>query len=312
MKIGYVWTLLVLALLFLGCCAGGAGKTGIIDAAKEIGSLGNLSSALDAAGLVSTLNNEGILAFGNLSFLVFAPNDAAFAALPSGRLESLKENVTELKAVLSCHIVEDDGTLGNLTGLTSIQSMLGESLEINSTDGLVVGGAKVLQVKRYDNGTIYVIDRVLMPEKMEVPGILQAASELGLKQFSAAIQSAGFAERLDGQGPLGSLGPLAEGPFTVFAPDDQAFAEDQAATIIKSANKQDLRTLLSCHVVAGKDLGNEPAMAKNLAGSSLALDKEKGTVNGAKITKAKRYGNGIIYTIDQVLIPPGLSEGKSG
>jgi transforming growth factor-beta-induced protein len=280
---------------------------GVIEASKDIGSLTNFSAGLQQTGLSDAPNNKGILVFGNLSFMVFAPNDAAFANVTG---VDLKANETALKNVLSYQIV-GGGNLGNLTNGTSLQTVQGENLTVGTKDGLSINGAKVLKTKKYDNGTICVIDKVLMPKKFAGTGmgLVEAAKVLGLNKFVQDIQTANLTDNLNGQGVLG-IGALAEGPFTIFAPNDDAFAKVPAASFSAiTGNKEDLTTLLRYHIVSSDSAVNRTRFnsVKTLEGSSLAVDFNARIVGGAKIIGAKRYNNGIIYDIDQVLVPMELS-----
>ena len=248
------------------------------------------------------------MVFGNLSFVAFAPNDDAFANVTG---VDLKANETALKNVLSYHIVGGGSSFGNLTNGSSLQTLMGENLTVSTKDGFSVNGAKVLKTKKYDNGTIYEIDEVLMPKNITGAGldVVDAAKGLGLNMFVQAIQSTNLSDRLNSQGVLG-IGALAEGPFTIFAPSDDAFAKVPAATLSAiTGNKDDLRTLLSYHIVSSDSAVNRTRFnsVKTLEGSSQAVDFKAGIVGGAKIIGAKRYANGIIYEIDQVLVPMKLS-----
>lgn len=118
----------------------------------------------------------------------------------------------------------------------------------------------------------------------------------------AAIQAAGLEETLRG-----------EGPFTVFAPTDDAFAALPAGTLddlLKPENKDTLAGILTYHVVAGKtkskDLAGKTLSVATVNGAEVAIDGTDGvTVGGATVTKADiRTSNGIIHVIDTVLLPP--------
>ncbi len=310
-------TLLILAAALLSAglatAAGSAtASNGILDESKAL-NLTTFSTAVQNANMSETLNNQGVLIIGNGSFIVFAPSDAAFAALAPGDLSNLMENQTDLKRVLSYHVVWNDGTLGNLSSLSSVETLEGENLSLNSTGGLKVNGANVLQVKNYDNGTIYVIDKVLMPkQKGAGMSFVDAANKLkDIKTFAGDIQSAGLVDNLNGQGLFG-LGAIGGGPYTIFAPSDAAFSKVPAATMKSiSSNKDNMMTLLSYHIVESRAVLNntDASSVKTLDGSSLAIDTKAGIVGGAKVLKSKRYSNGIIYEIDQVLIPLKLSIG---
>jgi uncharacterized surface protein with fasciclin (FAS1) repeats len=114
---------------------------------------------------------------------------------------------------------------------------------------------------------------------------------------------------------------LSDGPFTVFVPSDAAFGKLSASisSAIGGSNQANLRTLMSYHVIS-----NATTVAFNrtgtnntgdvnyatLEGSSIVVDNSFGQVNGAKVLKARRYGNGVVYEIDQVLVPIRLSLGS--
>jgi transforming growth factor-beta-induced protein len=304
-------TLLLTVSLSFGLAAAQDNETakyGIIEASNDLG-LNTFSSALESTGLAGTLNNEGVLILGDGSFAVFAPSDEAFSNLTDVEISNIMENQTEAKRVLSYHIVWNDGLFENISQVSSLETLQGENLTLED-NGMIVNGARVQQIKEYDNGTIYVIDSVLMPEGNTAMGVVEAANDLGdLTKFTAAIKSAGFVDRLNGQGLLG-IGDLAEGPFTIFAPNDAAFNQVPKATM-DSINKQPslMRTLLSYHMVDAKALTNLTDMGsvKTLEGDSLAVDPAMGLVGGANVLGSKRYDNGIIYEIDQVLIPIRLS-----
>ena len=169
------------------------------------------------------------------------------------------------------------GSFENISELSSAKTMQGENLTIDNTDGMKVNGANVTASKSYDNGTIYVIDKVLLPETASSLGVAEAANDLGAKKFASAINSAGLAETLNGQGLMG-FDSLADGPFTVFAPSDSAF--DNAKASLDAISKKDagMMNLLSYHMVDAKNLLNmtETNSAKTMQGDSLAVDAKHG------------------------------------
>jgi prepilin-type processing-associated H-X9-DG protein len=116
----------------------------------------------------------------------------------------------------------------------------------------------------------------------------------------AAVQAVGLVETLKG-----------EGPFTVFAPTDEAFAalpEGTVETLLKPENKDQLAAILTYHVVPGKvmssDLSND-MMVTTVNGSDVKIMTEGGvTVNGANVTTADiASSNGVIHVIDAVILP---------
>ena len=133
--------------------------TDIVQTATEAGSFSTLLTAVKAAGLVETLQGEG-------PYTVFAPTDAAFAALPAGTLEGLLADKEALKQVLLYHVVQGAVTSDAVVGLTSADSVEGSPIAIAVKDGTVYlnDGAKVVTADvMASNGVIHVIDQVILP-----------------------------------------------------------------------------------------------------------------------------------------------------
>lgn len=303
--------LLIAALFSCGGALAQADQSGesanlsFADAAASLG-IGEFSAAVESAGLSDTLNNEGVLVMNAGSFVIFAPSDEAFA-LSSADLSALADNATEMKRILSFHVIWNDG-LDNISEVASAKTLQGENLTIESADGLKVNGANVTASESYGSGIIYVIDKVLLPETGSSLGVVMAAKDLGALKFSNEIATAGLAETLDGQGLMGIEG-LAGGPFTVFAPSDGAF--DNSKATLDAIKKQEggMLSLLSYHVVDAQGLSNmtETNSVKTMLGDSLAVDPQTGLVGGAYVIKSERFNNGIVYVIDRVLVPIRLS-----
>ena len=307
---GLLSLLFIASLICMGSCFAQnntTAKYGVLDAANDLG-LKEFSALTESSSLSNTLNNQGVLTFGTGSFVIFAPSDEAFAGVTGVDMNSVKENLTELKSILSYHVVWNDGAFENISELTSVKTLQGENLTLNNTNGLKVNGANVTLSKKYDNGTIYVIDKVLMPKKSSILGVAEAANDLGAKKFAASVKAAGLEETLNGQGLMG-IETLAEGPFTIFAPSDAAF--NKAKSEIDSITKKDqgMVDLLGYHMVDAKELVNmtDSNSVKTLQGESLAVDVGAGQVGGAFVLKSERYDNGIVYVIDKVLVPIRLS-----
>ena len=118
-----------------------------------------LVAAVKAADLVDTLSGKG-------PFTVFAPTDAAFAALPAGTLEGLLKDPAALKKILLYHVVSGAVTSDKVVGLTSANSVEGSPIAIAVKDGTVYlnDSAKVVTADvTASNGVIHVIDTVLLP-----------------------------------------------------------------------------------------------------------------------------------------------------
>jgi len=117
----------------------------------------------------------------------------------------------------------------------------------------------------------------------------------------AAVKAAGLVDTLKG-----------DGPFTVFAPTDEAFKKLPAGTVedlLKPENKAKLAAILTYHVVPGKvmssDIAGKKADVKTVEGSTVAVDATKGVmVDGAKVVQADiETTNGVIHVIDTVILP---------
>jgi uncharacterized surface protein with fasciclin (FAS1) repeats len=131
----------------------------IVAVASGAGSFGTLVAAVQAAGLVETLQGEG-------PFTVFAPTDEAFAKLPAGTVEDLlkPENKDKLVAILTYHVVPAKVMAADVT-TSEAPTVNGKSLPIVVADGTVtVGGATVIATDvAAKNGVIHVIDSVILP-----------------------------------------------------------------------------------------------------------------------------------------------------
>jgi len=133
-------------------------KKDIVDTAIAAGSFDTLVTAVQAAGLVETLKSDG-------PFTVFAPTDAAFAAIPSADLEALLADKEKLTAVLTYHVVAGKVMAADVVTLDSATTVQGSEVSIEVVDGGVkVDGANVVTTDiETSNGVIHVIDAVIMP-----------------------------------------------------------------------------------------------------------------------------------------------------
>ncbi len=284
----------------------------IVDTAVSAGSFATLVSAVEAAGLVETLKGEG-------PFTVFAPTDEAFAKLPEGVLEALlqPENKDALTAILTYHVVAGKLMAADVTMMSSATTVQGGSLTIKVEGSTVsINDAKVVQADvEASNGVIHVIDSVLLPPDLDLsailpkPNVVELASSRGdLKTLVAAVEAAGLVDTLKG-----------EGPFTIFAPTDEAFAKLRAGTLddlLKPENKDTLIAILTYHVVPGKlmaaDVVNETKLV-TVQGEEIAVNvmvEEQGVMlnESTVITADLEASNGVIHVIDTVLLPPSLTE----
>jgi len=257
--------------------------------AANAGAFGTLIKALDAAGLVDVLKSEG-------PFTVFAPTDEAFASLPTGKLDELlmPENRDQLTAVLTSHVVPGRFNASQVLALPKLDTVQGGSLVVSNMAGAArVDSAKIVKTDiEASNGIIHVIDSVLVPKD-----IVETAKACG--KFSTLLAAA------EAAGLVGAL--KAEGPLTVFAPTDEAFANLPAGTVedlLRPANRERLAAILKYHVVPRRILLGRPA-AETLQGGSLDIRPDGSfRVDEAQVVVANiRATNGVAHVIDRVLLP---------
>lgn len=276
----------------------------IVDTAVADGRFTTLVAAVEAAGLVETLKGEG-------PFTVFAPTDDAFAALPEGTVESLllPENKQQLTDILLYHVVSGKVMAADVTGLESATTVLGKDIAIKVDMGNVyINDAQVIITDiETSNGVIHVIDAVILPpsdEEAESNTIVDIAVADGrFTTLVAAVQAAELVETLSG-----------EGPFTVFAPTDDAFAALPAGTVedlLLPENKQALTDILLYHVVSGKVMAADVVgltSATTVLGKDLTITVTDGKVflndTVEVIITDIEASNGVIHVIDAVLLPP--------
>ena len=130
----------------------------IVDIAVEDGRFTTLVAALQAADLDTVLSEDG-------PFTVFAPTDDAFAKLPEGTVESLLETIPELKNILLYHVVSGNVLAADVVSLESAETLQGQNISISVMGNVVkINDAQVIITDiQASNGTIHVIDTVLLP-----------------------------------------------------------------------------------------------------------------------------------------------------
>jgi len=268
----------------------------IVETAVAAGNFKTLAAALKAAGLVGALQGDG-------PFTVFAPTDAAFAKLPAGTLDTLlkPENKQLLTNILTYHVVPGEAMAGDVISRNTWATLNGQNIDVSVRGGKVmVDGARVTSTDiACSNGVIHVIDSVILPNNKN---IVETASDAGsFGTLLAAAKAAGLAGALSG-----------DGPFTVFAPTDEAFAKLPAGTVeslLKPENKDKLAAILKYHVVEGRVLASDAVAAQTaetLQGGTVRIRIDEGrlTVNGANVVSSDiETSNGVIHVIDTVVLP---------
>ncbi|MGD8320884.1 MAG: fasciclin domain-containing protein [Gemmatimonadota bacterium] len=266
----------------------------LVEVAAQAGSFNTLLTALDAADLTATLEGEG-------PFTVFAPSDEAFARIPADALNALLADKDLLTQVLTYHVVPGRVTASEVVNLSSAPTVNGKPLAISVQDGTVkVDGANVVATDiEASNGVIHVIDDVLAPQP--ILDLVQTAQKAGsFETLLAALDATGLTETLKGAGP-----------FTVFAPTDEAFAALPAGTLeALLADPATLASILTYHVVAGEVTAQQVVgldSAETVNGAAVSISVENGMVmiDDATVVAADVFAtNGVIHVIDKVILPP--------
>ncbi len=160
-------SLLVMASL-AGCSMAQVNENyGIVEAANDLGNLGTFVKAITQADMIDRLNDKGTLNLQNDTYIVFAPNDAAFRSLPSQAWNSIMANKDDLNTLLEYHIVENPNVddIRNLRNIDTLKALDGRDVNLSYDNGaLTVNGARVLESRMYSDGIVYVVDRVLLPD----------------------------------------------------------------------------------------------------------------------------------------------------
>jgi transforming growth factor-beta-induced protein len=267
-----------------------------------------LTEAVVTAGLVETLTNR------SATFTLFAPTDEAFEAAGITSLDGLTAG--DLAPILQYHVLNSVVTAGDLPSTTggvaeTITTLNGDFYLSNNDNGVFINGnTEVIATDlTYDNGVVHVINRTLLPPSDDIVALAIAG---GYNALAAALTEANLVTAL--QDP--------NGPFTVFAPTDAAFAALYAALQIDGPEDVDpllgdgtLSAILTYHVLNGRvfssDLvdGLEPTtlqggtLVVNIDGSVTLEDKDP-DVTDPTVTGTDVLGtNGVIHAIDGVLLP---------
>ena len=254
----------------------------------------SLVAGVIQAGLLETLQGDG-------PFTVFAPTDQAFidAGIDLASLDT-PEGKDSLADILLYHVVAGEVPAANVTDCMSASTVNGNPLSFTVGDSVKVNGATVTATDvATSNGIIHIIDKVLTPTATpnDLPRTAQCTG-IHNSLVSAVIQ-ADLLETLQG-----------DGPFTLFAPTDQAFTDAgiDLAALDTPEGKDALANILLYHVVAGEvpsTAVTECMTADAVNGQPLSFTVDGGVmVNGASVTMADvNTSNGVIHVIDKVLTP---------
>jgi uncharacterized surface protein with fasciclin (FAS1) repeats len=296
------------------------GQKNIVQTAVTAGKFKTLVALVKKAGLAGTLS-----APGNLT--VFAPTDRAFANLKKSDPALYNKVATDkklLKSVLTYHVVGKRipaaaATAAAKKGL-KVKTVQGESIAFSFKGGKIVlnGTSRVVIADvKASNGVIHALDAVLVPPSLtQAPPPTQSIVQIaaGNSSFStlvSLVQKAGLVQALSGAGP-----------FTVFAPTNEAFEKlAKAAPATYQAVLADpvlLAKVLTYHVVTGdiraaqaSGVAQQNGKVNALQGEPISFSLKAGklTLNGSATVVAAdiRATNGVIHVIDTVIVPPSLS-----
>lgn len=271
-------------------------KPTILDLVVENDDFSTLEAALVGAGLAETFGEDG-------TFTVFAPTNAAFEALGDA-LDAIVADVEELTRVLTYHVVGEELSSAELSGLDSVTTLQGQKITIETTeDGLLLNGNVEVVARDIEasNGVVHVIETVLVPGE-DLPTIAEiVVGTEGFESLLAALQAASLVETFS-----------SDGDFTVFAPTDAAFAAIEPSVLeTVLADPDGLLTEILTYHVAGESLNATELAAlpsvRTLQGQDISIEVagDDLILNGnVKVAPANiDASNGIVHVIDAVLIP---------
>ncbi len=269
----------------------------IVQTALSTPGFTTLTTLLTQADLVTTLQGPG-------PFTVFAPTDAAFAALDPGLTAFLVDpaNVDALRNVLLYHVAP--GSFDSLQVLTSpfLSMANSQRARISSAGSVLTIDSAPIAVTDIvcSNGIIHVLDGVMQPNLSRIADT--AASTGRFEILLAAVGAADLAALLDGPGP-----------FTVLAPTNLAFSvlpPGFVDSLLLPQNKPLLQSILAYHVIPARAYADQ-ALAlgevSTLNGNTVFFGVVNGVprVNGARIFRRDiDCLNGVVHAIDRVLLPP--------
>ena len=265
----------------------------IVDTAIMTGGFTKLVAAVQTAGLESALRSPG-------PFTVFAPTDDAFAALGLSDEDLL--SLPNLGEILTYHVIPDALNGDAVAAETHLETLLGKDVDVSVLNGeLFINDSKVvLGNVEAANGIIHVIDTVLFPPTL--PNIVEiAATDDRFEVLTAALRGTGLDAALTN-----------EGPFTVFAPTDDAFAlllDELGLSPEQLLADEGLADILAYHVVEGRLKADDVAVVDRLTtllgrDVKISVTEDGVSINESKVVLANiKAENGIIHVIDAVLIP---------
>ena len=294
------------SVTLLAACGGGDSTPNVVEALEIDADLSLLNEAVKAAGLESTLSGSG-------PFTVFAPTNAAFAAALTElgiSKAALFADTALLTTVLTYHVLAAEVRAADVPAGQAVATVQGGIFKPTAVPGglaIVDGRNHVANIVATDigvsNGVIHKIDRVLLPADKTIVQTAQALPDFSI--LVEAVVAAGLVDALS-----------AAGPFTVFAPTNDAFA---ALLTELGVSKEDLlastdllTAVLTYHVVPGLVLASGVPIGTDIAtvqgatfsvAANLAITDGRDRMSNIVATDGLA-SNGVIHVIDRVILPP--------
>jgi uncharacterized surface protein with fasciclin (FAS1) repeats len=272
--------------------------TSIIDVLALDGRFNTLLFALDAAGLTDTVANGG-------PFTLLAPTDEAFAQVPQETLDAiLADPQGLLTQILLYHVIDGEQRAWSLYRAGQAETLQGQAVSVSfSQRKLRIDDATVLSFDVLaPNGVIHMIDQVLAPSMPAAGGLIDLLEADGrFTTLLGALEATGLDETLAG-----------EGPFTVLAPTDDAFAKLDPEALNDLVNDADaLTSVLLYHVIPGDrslaELNDERKVDTAQGDPVYFWSWWRGKlnfVNRSRVSEADlEADNGRAHIIDRVLLP---------
>ncbi len=302
MKYFRLFLLLVSSMILVNCSDdnddGPKGPDTIAEIAASNDSFATLVSALERTGLASVLNGEG-------SFTVFAPTNEAFDKLGVDLNTLSDEDLTD---ILLYHVLSVEVASSQISeGITYVSTASAAGPDKSNLSVQIAKGSDGVSLNNTasvtstdiiaSNGVIHVIDEVILP--LDVVG--HALANENFTELVNALSAADLVPVLQ-----------EEGPFTVFAPVDEAF--DAISEVVAGLSIEQLTDVLTYHVVSPANVTSgdlsDGQEVEGLSGSKFTIDLSSGvSITDANDNKSNvvltdiQATNGVIHVIDQVLLP---------
>ncbi len=305
MKILSIFLLFTLSI-FISCSDDEATteKKSVVDIVTNDPNFSLLEAAVVHANLVDALKSETIT--------VFAPTDQAFKAAGFANEAAIKAaDKTVISNILLYHVIgslvpsSDIATKDNAE-VTMLSN--GKTFVTKNSSGVSVNGAKVVtaDLKAENGAIIHVIDAVLIAETKNIVALAQSNPNLSFLVAAVLRANEGATKVVDILS--------GAGPFTVFAPTNDAFKAAGFATeaAIKAADPAFLATVLTYHVIGARVYSTNLTSGDvtTAQGSKVSINATNATVKGVSNSTASKIiavnisaSNGVVHVIDSVLLP---------